>query len=40
MTRQLSARQLFDDLAERLGLRWITGERGASREIGFDDGES
>jgi HPr kinase/phosphorylase len=39
MTRQLSARQLFDDLAERLGLRWIAGERGASREIGIDDGE-
>jgi HPr kinase/phosphorylase len=39
MTRHLSARQLFDDLAERLGLRWLTGERGAEREIGFGDGE-
>jgi HPr kinase/phosphorylase len=39
MNRQLNARQLFDDVGERLGLRWMTGERGGEREINFGEGE-
>ncbi|MEZ5457093.1 MAG: HPr(Ser) kinase/phosphatase [Lysobacteraceae bacterium] len=33
MSEGLSARQLFDSLQERLGLRWVAGQRGERRQL-------
>ncbi|HET7655851.1 MAG TPA: HPr(Ser) kinase/phosphatase [Luteimonas sp.] len=33
MTARISARELFDQLRERLGLRWLAGQAGGSREL-------
>jgi len=34
MITRISARELFDQLQERLDLRWITGQRGGERQLG------
>lgn len=33
MRTRISAQELYDELNERLGLRWITGQRGGEREL-------
>ena len=33
MTTRITARELFDQLQERLGLRWIAGQRGERRVL-------
>jgi HPr kinase/phosphorylase len=37
--RSISARQLFEDLSERLGLRWLAGEDGGQRILSSDPGQ-
>ena len=34
MITRISARELFDQLQERLDLRWITGQKGGERQLG------
>lgn len=39
MDRSITARQLFEDLSERLGLRWVAGEDGKERILKLEPGQ-